>query len=138
MYFHTGIKDYVLFKQWVPTSDGYYVGTWIAVFLFGVFYEALKVLRTRLEKKWQAQFEAQSESQYLLNPSFFAPQQPFRLSVDLMRGIMHTVEVGWGLLIMLVAMTYNVGLFFGVLAGAFVGSVALGRFTHYVPKSSCH
>jgi len=39
---------------------------------------------------------------------------------------------------MLVAMTFNVGLFFAVLAGAFVGMLFVGRFMHYVPKASCH
>jgi len=31
---------------------------------------------------------------------------------------------------MLAVMTYNVGYFLSVLAGAFIGEVALGRFNH--------
>jgi len=147
MYFHTGIMDYVLFKKWVPRSDGFYVFTWFVVFLFGVSYEFLKLIRTRLEKRWNAEFEAQAEYQainnggkteLLLNSSFFAAQMPFRWDVDLLRAFLHLLEVAWGLLIMLVAMTFNVGLFFAVLAGAFVGMLFVGRFMHYVPKASCH
>jgi len=35
----------------------------------------------------------------------------FDIKVDLIRASLQTIEVGWGLLVMLVAMTYNVGLF---------------------------
>jgi len=141
MYFHTGIQEYILFKKWVPTSEGYYVGSWFAVFLFAVFYEVLKLIRTRLEKQWNAQYEALSENIGLINPiesSIFKAQAPFRFGVDFARAFLHFLEVGWGLLIMLVAMTYNVGLFFAVCAGAFVGMLFTGRFMHYVPKASCH
>jgi len=98
----------------------------------------LKLVRTRLEKRWNAEFEAHAETELLLNNTIFAAQMPFRLGVDLPRAFLHLLEVAWGLLIMLVAMTFNVGLFFAVLAGAFVGMLFVGRFMHYVPKASCH
>ena len=52
MYFHVGYVDYVLFKQWVPTNQGYYFGTWIVVVIMGIIYEFLKSVRAKLEKKW--------------------------------------------------------------------------------------
>jgi hypothetical protein len=138
MYFHTGILDYVLFKNWVPDTNAYYAATWFAIFVFGIMYELLKLVRSRLEKKWNAEFEGQAENQMLLNSSIFTAQMPFIWRVDLLRAFLHLLEVGWGLLIMLIAMTFNVGLFFAVLAGAFVGMLFVGRFIHYVPKASCH
>ncbi len=77
--------------------------------------------------------------------------------MDIVRALLYTVEVGWGFLVMLVAMSYhyvifalliyfdvaryNVGLFFAILAGAFVGMLIFGRFVQFDPKSSstsCH
>lgn len=138
MYFHTGIEDYILFKQWVPTSSGYYVVSWILVFLFAILYEILKLVRLRLEKQWNVQYEASIENEALVNDHFFKAQAPFRFGVDFTRAGLHFLEVGWGLLIMLVAMTYNVGLFMAVCLGAFFGMFFTGRFMHYVPKASCH
>ncbi|TKX21400.1 Ctr copper transporter-like protein 2 [Elsinoe australis] len=54
---------------------------------------------------------------------------PFRLSTDLPRGAIYTVQAGVGYLLMLAVMTFNVGYFLSVLAGLFIGEVALGRFT---------
>lgn len=54
--------------------------------------------------------------------------QPWRFSVDPVRAVLDTVIVGVGYLLMLAVMTMNVGYFMSVLAGVFVGSLALGRF----------
>lgn len=37
MYFHTGIRDYILFKEWLPTSDFEYAMACIATIALGVF-----------------------------------------------------------------------------------------------------
>lgn len=49
MYFHTGMKDYVLFHEWVPTDDASYYGAVVAIFLLSVLYEALVSGRSCLE-----------------------------------------------------------------------------------------
>lgn len=56
------------------------------------------------------------------------PLMPFRLSVDLPRAGYVTVMAGVGYLLMLAVMTFNVGYFFAVLAGIFLGELAVGRF----------
>ncbi|KAF2227275.1 copper transporter family protein [Elsinoe ampelina] len=58
---------------------------------------------------------------------------PWRVSTDLPRAGIFTVQAGVGYLLMLAVMTFNVGYFLSILVGLFVGEVALGRFTsHYV------
>jgi len=39
--------------------------------------------------------------------------------------------------VMLLAMTYNIGVFFAVLFGHFVGFLVFGRFTRLVKDNSC-
>lgn len=133
MYFHFSFMDYVLFQNWVPDTSGSYAWTWIVVFVFTVFFEFLKLYRTRCEKKWNAQ-----EYTSLNGGGFLDGEAPFRARIDITRGFLHALEVAWGFLVMLVVMTYNVGLFFAVLAGSFVGMVVVGRFVPYVPKAGCH
>ncbi|KKZ59909.1 hypothetical protein EMCG_05295 [[Emmonsia] crescens] len=53
---------------------------------------------------------------------------PFRFSVDLPRAALVMVLAGVGYLLMLAVMTMNVGYFMSVLAGVFVGDLAVGRF----------
>ncbi|EEH22066.1 hypothetical protein PABG_04277 [Paracoccidioides brasiliensis Pb03] len=56
---------------------------------------------------------------------------PWRFSVDLPRALLVMVTAGVGYLLMLAVMTMNVGYFMSVLAGVFVGDVALGRYNHF-------
>lgn len=124
-----------------PPCSGQYVGTWFAVFFFGILFEVFKLMRSYLEKKWRREFYKNDER--LINEhghhnkhSTFSV--PFVWSIDFTRACLQFIEVGWGFLIMLVAMTYNLGLFLAVCSGAFMGSLLFGRFMHYEPRSSCH
>ncbi|KAK4548129.1 hypothetical protein LTR36_009998 [Oleoguttula mirabilis] len=54
---------------------------------------------------------------------------PWRFSTDLPRACIFVVQAGVGYLLMLAVMTLNVGYFLSVLAGLFVGELAMGRYT---------
>jgi hypothetical protein len=59
--------------------------------------------------------------------------------VEIPRATMAFVETLIGLVLMLVAMTFNVGLFLAVCAGAFLGSLFFGRFANFAHmKQGCH
>ncbi|KAH7090630.1 Ctr copper transporter-like protein [Paraphoma chrysanthemicola] len=58
--------------------------------------------------------------------------QPWRFSVDLPRALLMTIAAAVGYLSMLAVMTFNVGYFLSVLAGAFIGELAFGRFNNGV------
>ena len=51
-YFHTGIGDYLLLKEWVPRSNGAYALACVCVVLGGVLSTALKGVRLALEQQW--------------------------------------------------------------------------------------
>ncbi|KAF2773566.1 Ctr copper transporter [Teratosphaeria nubilosa] len=53
---------------------------------------------------------------------------PWRFTTDLPRACIFTVQAGLGYLLMLAVMTLNVGYFLSVLAGLFVGEIAVGRY----------
>lgn len=64
-----------------------------------------------------------------------SPDYPaFRASHDIPRAMFHAVEVTIGYVLMLVAMTYNTGHFFSLVAGFTVGSLLFGRFRSYKPS----
>ncbi|KAK2803684.1 hypothetical protein FQN50_006902 [Emmonsiellopsis sp. PD_5] len=58
---------------------------------------------------------------------------PWRFSVDLPRAALVVVIVGVGYLLMLAVMTMNIGYFLSILAGVFIGDLAIGRFTPVEP-----
>ncbi|KAL1965207.1 hypothetical protein VTN77DRAFT_5961 [Rasamsonia byssochlamydoides] len=54
--------------------------------------------------------------------------QPWRFSVDLPRALLYLCIAGVNYLLMLAVMTMNVGYFCSVLAGTFLGELAVGRY----------
>jgi len=122
MFFHWGKVDYVLFEKWVPYNDATYAAAWVGTLVFTILWEVLKLFRSRLEKRW-------SDDGYVSinGPGVFNGEAQFSAKKDITRAIFHTVELAWGFLVMLIVMTYNIGLCFAVLAGAFIGSLLVGR-----------
>merc|ERR1719231_855147 len=47
MYFHTGINEYILFKSWVPTNQGQYIGTLLFIVALAQVVVLLKVAKKR-------------------------------------------------------------------------------------------
>lgn len=129
MYFHFGIKDYVLFKNWVPKTSLQYFGTWVAIFAMGIFYDVIKLIRSRLEKRWEvgATYTPLNSSSHEKTDVEIESPYKFRFKVEIVRAILQAIEMTWGYFLMLIAMTFNVGLFGAVIAGAFVGSLLFGR-----------
>jgi len=140
MYFHSGIDDYILFQQWVPTSKGQYAGSFIAVLVFAFLFEAFRYLRARLEKKWAAEGSCHEEYTPLNDKSteLNEPAPEFRWHVDIPRSLLQFLEVAWSLALMLVAMTFNIGLFIALCAGSAFGVLVFGRFLIGKGKSSHH
>jgi len=136
MFFHGGFMDYVLFEEWVPTSIGYYIATWLVVCIFGVLFEFFKLYRSTKEKAWMDVGTEDLQCLTVNGEKMFYPQ--FRIRVDLLRSLFHFIEMAWSMLLMLVVMTFNIGLFFAVCFGAFVGMLFVGRFMKYEPKAACH
>eukprot|EP00999_Lentomonas_sp_LEN2_P002933 NODE_794_length_1192_cov_127.640376_g753_i0.p1 GENE.NODE_794_length_1192_cov_127.640376_g753_i0~~NODE_794_length_1192_cov_127.640376_g753_i0.p1 ORF type:complete len:357 (+),score=12.61 NODE_794_length_1192_cov_127.640376_g753_i0:73-1143(+) len=141
MFFHFGYSDYILFENWVPCNALSYWLSIVAVFLIAVFYEGLRSFRRFCEALWRTPPKSSSKSYTdeelpdlveettdLIPTDIKIKPQKFRLKIDLARGTLQALDYMISLALMLIAMTFNVGLFFAIVLGIFSGSVAFGRF----------
>ncbi|KAF1991652.1 copper transporter family protein [Aulographum hederae CBS 113979] len=158
MTFFTAYNTPLFSKQFTPNSTGQYAGACIFLIILTVIFRSLYAFKSSLESRWRAQAVARRyiviadklpESERIQqDPDAKSAvlsvngveegvriierpmqgQQPWRFSVDLPRAALVTVMAGVGYLLMLAVMTFNVGYFCSVLAGTFVGEVAVGRF----------
>ncbi|KAH6602612.1 hypothetical protein BASA61_000945 [Batrachochytrium salamandrivorans] len=122
MYLHTGISDYVLFKTFVPTTNGQYAGAFIfSATLSVLFFCVSEFRRMRL-----AVHHAYRRS---LNPtkssgrSWNSKVEIYQMELAALR----TIEVFIGYMVMLIVMTCNVGLIVAVMVGVFIGTYVLDR-----------
>ncbi|RUS16110.1 Ctr copper transporter [Endogone sp. FLAS-F59071] len=138
MSFHTGTTDPLWLSAWVPQSEQAYIGT-----LLGIFF--LAVLSRSLDAAAYTYIAALLVQRHLVrvNPHVNAHVDettpdlaPFALPVvpsfnwrdDTIRGTVVLVQQFLAYLLMLCVMTLNVGYFFAVLVGSFVGEVFFGRY----------
>jgi copper transporter 1 len=117
MYFHVRFADYILFKQWVPRTGGQYAGSVIAILVMGIFYEFMLTLRSQLEPYWSSQ-----------NNSKFNEYSIIQFRIDISRAALQFIESILAYTLMLITMTFNVGLFFAVIGGITLGTLIFSRF----------
>ena len=135
MFFHTGFSDYILFETWVPRSAAQFSIAWILVFLAAAGYEALQVFVSFKELHW-AKKDCKSNT-VLDNSAFGEVTQTKAVDNDAIslqslcgasggltgikqsfyRAILRMVSTAIGYSLMLVAMSFNVGLFIAVITG---------------------
>ncbi|KAG0202030.1 hypothetical protein BGX28_005313 [Mortierella sp. GBA30] len=146
MFFHTGFADYVLFEKWVPRNQSQYVGTWFALFFITLFFQTIQTYHTSLEARWAEEqaLEAEtsksdssmpltaggSQSSWILLQWIHLWSQPWtgkETKQNIIRAVLTFIETTLGYALMLVTMTFNVALFFAVIAGLTVGSVVFSR-----------
>eukprot|EP00013_Stygamoeba_regulata_P020967 CAMPEP_0177649398 /NCGR_PEP_ID=MMETSP0447-20121125/11362_1 /TAXON_ID=0 /ORGANISM="Stygamoeba regulata, Strain BSH-02190019" /LENGTH=364 /DNA_ID=CAMNT_0019152147 /DNA_START=175 /DNA_END=1269 /DNA_ORIENTATION=- len=125
MYFHTDERVYVLFESWVPSNAAAYAGTWFAIFFAGILLELLRAFRRFFEYMMAPSSCDCGEKRTVGN---FFKEHPIQPMADVLRALLHFVDVALALLLMLVAMTFNVGLFFAVVSGACIGHLFVGRY----------
>lgn len=122
MYFNSQLPFYLLFKSWTPDTTGYYVGSWFAIFFLGVLYEALQVLRHRFEQYLLAKQEFSNNSAKLGDNAWHFP-----VAHNAFRALFQFISVGVAYLLMLAAMSFNVGIFFAVVGGIAFGTFLFGH-----------
>jgi len=137
MYFHTGFVDYILFKEWMPYDALTYAFSFIGVFLMALLHEAFHIIPVFFDSKWRPKEESEflnsspgTNYQTANNNSNGQKRyQAFSWKRDAFRALYRGVDVAAHFLIMLVTMTFNVGLFVAVVLGYAVGHFLFGRFT---------
>ncbi|RPA99109.1 hypothetical protein L873DRAFT_1807348 [Choiromyces venosus 120613-1] len=144
MTFHTSITDPLYSSAWKPSSAGAYAGAITFLILLAFTYRFLIAWKIILEHRWATRDGARSvlivaagKADSLSDSEDGNSRRmrmkdrsgkPWRWSVDLPRGGMQAVISGVGYLLMLAVMSFNVGYFFAVLAGIFLGEVVFGRW----------
>ncbi|KAM0356064.1 hypothetical protein ACHAPU_000458 [Fusarium lateritium] len=159
MVFQTETRTPLYASSWTPTSAGAYAGTCIFLAILAIIARGLVAFKAVQEARWLDQEAARRyvavngkiplseqiasspdarrmtlsengvEETVVVVERKQAVTRPWRFSVDPVRACLDTVIVGIGYLLMLAVMTMNVGYFLSVLAGVFVGSLAVGRYT---------
>jgi copper transporter 1 len=145
MYFHQRIDDIVLFRSWIPRSGGAYAGTIIAILIFGMVSSFLKSVRGRLDSRWvhdslcKANAAAAAAAQSCCGGSDASEEEDlhwirrtFRRhpwSQNSIRALLTGITLTLDYANMLIVMTFNVGLFFAVVAGYVLGTLF---FSHMI------
>jgi solute carrier family 31 (copper transporter), member 1 len=141
MYFHTGLVEYVLFKGWVPRTGWQYALSWIFVAfitIFGLFLKSCRHHYDQMLRQKEVERSSQEEHPLLakiavanksVNPNVFRAVFPQRkhFKVNAIRMLYVIPIVTIDFLVMLVAMTFNVGLFIAVVTGYALGTLLFGH-----------
>lgn len=158
MVFQTETATPLYSSAWTPSNAGAYAGTCIFLVILTIIGRLLLAYKAVQEARWLDQEARRryvavngklplaerisndsDASQMTLSANGVeekvvvverkrATTRPWRFSVDPVRAVLDTVIVGIGYLLMLAVMTMNVGYFMSVLAGVFIGSLAVGRY----------
>lgn len=118
MYLHQRVGELVIWKEWIPSNTGQYVGTLIAVMLFGVVSTGTKVYRSRLEASWIG--EALEGHRSVPFPLETLKQNSIKAALTFVATLIDYAN-------MLVVMTFNVGLLFAVTTGYALGTLLLSH-----------
>jgi len=156
--FFTSTTTPLYSATWSPTSTGQYAGTCIFLVILATIFRGLLAMKAWKETAWlDAEFNrryvtvagklpkseriaSDSDSKRMILTENGVEEdvmvvkkrsmsiRPWRITTDPLRAAMDTVIAGVGYLLMLAVMTMNVGYFLSILAGTFLGSLALGRY----------
>jgi len=149
MFFHTGIYDYILFQDWVPQTMLSYIIAIFGTLALAVVCEGLKLVRHRREIAWKHKY---NEHIRKLPVDITTPitkqgeviRRPYDFWIEIQKAVLRTLEVFFHYMLMLIAMTFNVGLFLAVVCGTGLGSLLWGPLyvmeteASVVTNEDCH
>ncbi|KAL8431687.1 hypothetical protein ACSSS7_005136 [Eimeria intestinalis] len=127
MSFEASPQVSVLFGWWDAVTLPHYVLSCASCVVFGYISVTLKALRHTCDMRLALE-EAQGKPRLLLLGSI--PVAP-----NAVRAVSAFVNYAWDYLLMLVAMSFNVGIFVSLMAGIALGFLTMGHYLDRVPST---
>jgi hypothetical protein len=132
MFFHFSLADYILFQGAVPETPREFA---LACFLVGclaILLEAVVFLNAYYEAQVKYKPSAVADELKSLNGSTASGtafmRVPVRPMIDLGRALLRVLQFAVSYSLMLIAMTFNVGLIIAMLVGILLGNLIFGRY----------
>ncbi|KAK6355363.1 hypothetical protein TWF696_004472 [Orbilia brochopaga] len=128
-----------------PSNSGQYVGAIFFLIVLAFIHRGIIAFASHKESVWK---EQESRRKIVIaTPSSLddnddkasvavssreevRTRMPWRWQVDAVRALLSTVKTGVHYLLMLAVMSLNVGYFFAVLIGVFLGDIVFARYGH--------
>lgn len=152
MWMHASTREIFLFKEWVPSTTGAYIGACIGCLLFAVFTQGLKAVRLWMEVLWSHQWrqecmcnqKASPKSSCCELPTVSVISRPQRTPWEIrlrgktlinanqvwrnsMRSVFTFVAVLFEYMLMLLVMTFNIGIIISTVLGFAIGTLLFGH-----------
>jgi hypothetical protein len=115
-YFHFGIQDTFLFQNLIPSTAEQFFGIWLFSFLLAISQQALSSLTNSFLINNEEPFIDKSMHSRIRREFYF-----------IKRAFLHSGNTLIGYLLMLLAMTFNLGILIAIVLGVFVGCFAFRR-----------
>lgn len=112
----------VLFTWWDISSPIYYIATWIIIFTMAVGYQASRAFVCGIEDKLSKPTCSRASLKWVASLLVYIPDNA-TLFLRIFHAVCHAFSFAMGLLLMLIAMTFNVGLFIALVAGFWTGDM---------------
>lgn len=126
MSFEASSEVMLLFSWWNARTAVQYAVCCICCIVFGFISIALKVLRHIVEMRL---VQAADQGRPMLKLGSFP------VIHNALRGSIAFLNYSWDYMLMLVAMTFNMGIFISMLTGIALGFLMIGRYLDYAPDS---
>jgi len=131
MFFHFSLADYILFQAAVPETPGQFALACFAVACAGILLEAVVFLNAYYEAQVKYKPSAASDELKSLTGNAASAtfmRVPIRPMIDVGRALLRVLQFAVSYSLMLIAMTFNVGLIIAMLCGVLLGNLIFGRY----------
>ncbi|KAJ6260863.1 hypothetical protein Dda_3524 [Drechslerella dactyloides] len=143
MVFHWVLETPIYAYAFTPRNSGQYVGAIFFLIVLSIIHRGILAYSSYKESVWKEQESRRkiviatpnddNDDKANINVSSSEEtkrRMPWRWQVDAVRALLSTVKAGIHYLLMLAVMSLNVGYFFAVLVGVFLGDIVFARYGH--------
>lgn len=141
MYFHKGIREYILFEGLHTYNDLGFAWACIVIFFAAMLYEALKYARENIAVRHNLRVaEVMMRGSHEEKTRIKSVGGRMFSRIHLLQTSLHAVQILLSYCLMLIFMTYNVWLCISLVLGATIGYFVTGwqRMTVHDQNEHCH